>query len=97
MTDDDRKDPTKGPGSTQDPNQADRNAVDPWPDRHRDVPERPEGEEGQENSDPQTGPGTTSTTSPRPVSCRCRAAIPGTGSCRRRSSPTSRAGPIRPS
>lgn len=52
-------DPTDGPGSTNDPNQADRNGRDPWPDSHRDVPEQSDGPE-QTNPDPETGPGTTS-------------------------------------
>lgn len=48
----------KGPGTTQDPNQADLNDVDPWPDPHKKVPERPGGQE-QKNRDPESGPGTT--------------------------------------
>ncbi|MFP7671820.1 hypothetical protein ACG74X_00545 [Marivita sp. S0852] len=51
-------DPKTGPGSTSDPNQADRTG-DPRPDKFKDVPDQPKGPK-QTNPDPQTGPGTTS-------------------------------------
>lgn len=52
-------DPKTGPGTTSDPNQADRNGRDPWPDRPKDVPRDPV-TPPQTNPDPKTGPGTTS-------------------------------------
>ena len=51
-------DPTTGPGTTNDPNQADNTGL-PRKDRFKDVPEKQEGPD-QTNPDPQTGPGTTS-------------------------------------
>ena len=51
-------DPKTGPGTTNDPNQADR-APDPRRDRSANVPETSDGPE-QTNPDPKTGPGTTS-------------------------------------
>ncbi len=53
----DTSDPTTGPGSTSDPNQADRTGF-PWPDKHKDVPDTSDGPK-QTNPDPETGPGTT--------------------------------------
>lgn len=49
----------EGPGTTSDPNQADLNTRDPWPDSHADVPERSKGAP-QTNPEPARGPGTTS-------------------------------------
>ncbi|MGX0877412.1 hypothetical protein ACSSV4_002100 [Roseovarius sp. MBR-154] len=58
MTQQRNDDPATGPGTTSDPNQADRNTVDPWPDKDKDVPETSDAPE-QENPAPGTGPGTT--------------------------------------
>lgn len=55
---DDANDPTKGPGSTSDPNQADRTGY-PGHDKFKDVPKVSTGPK-QTNPDPKTGPGTTS-------------------------------------
>ena len=52
------KDPKTGPGTTNDPNQADRTGL-PGRDKYKDVPEESSGEK-QKNTDPKTGPGTTS-------------------------------------
>ena len=52
-------DPKTGQGTTQDPNQADRNAIDPWPAKDDDVPRHRTGQK-QTNDDPSSGPGTTS-------------------------------------
>ena len=49
--------PTEGPGTTNDPNQADNQAID-IKDPFADVPEESEGPP-QTNPDPSTGPGTT--------------------------------------
>lgn len=51
-------DPKTGPGSTFDPNQADRTGF-PWPDKFKDVPKTSDSPK-QINPDPKTGPGTTS-------------------------------------
>ena len=51
-------DPKTGPGTTSDPNQADRTG-NPGRDRFKDVPETHDGPE-QTNPDPASGPGTTS-------------------------------------
>jgi len=51
-------DPSKGRGSTEDPNQADLNNVDPWPDKGADVAETPD-KAKTETPDPDAVPGTT--------------------------------------
>ena len=51
-------DPKTGPGSTSDPNQADRTG-NPGRDPFKNVPEESTGPK-QTNPDPTTGPGTTS-------------------------------------
>ena len=51
-------DPGNGPGTTNDPNQADKTGL-PQKDRFKDIPEKSDGPP-QENPDPGTGPGTTS-------------------------------------
>lgn len=51
-------DPKTGPGTTSDPNQADRTGDPDW-NPSPDVPERAPGKP-QRNDDPATGPGTTS-------------------------------------
>ncbi|MCR9107774.1 hypothetical protein [Marivita sp. XM-24bin2] len=50
-------DPNTGPGTTSDPNQADRTGF-PWKDKFKDVPEQSDGPK-QTNPDPNAGPGTT--------------------------------------
>lgn len=54
----DTNDPKTGPGTTSDPNQADRTGL-PGRDTFKDVPETSPGKK-QKNTDPETGPGTTS-------------------------------------
>ncbi|MEL7090312.1 MAG: hypothetical protein AAFN94_01120 [Pseudomonadota bacterium] len=51
-------DPANGPGTTHDPNQADKTGL-PQKDRFKDVPEKSDGAE-QTNPHPASGPGTTS-------------------------------------
>ncbi|WP_292289588.1 hypothetical protein [Marivita sp.] len=51
-------DPKTGPGTTSDPNQADRTGY-PDRDKFKDVPEKSSGSK-QTNPDPTSGPGTTS-------------------------------------
>lgn len=53
----DNTDPTKGPGTTSDPNQADRTG-NPGHDPFKEVPDETDGPK-QTNRDPETGPGTT--------------------------------------
>ena len=55
----DKTDPKTGPGSTKDPNQANRNSRDPWPDQFADVPETAPDTPEQDNPVPDRGPGTT--------------------------------------
>ncbi|WP_439521214.1 hypothetical protein [Marivita sp.] len=50
-------DPASGPGTTSDPNQADRTGY-PGRDRFKDVPDTSSGPK-QTNPDPASGPGTT--------------------------------------
>ena len=58
MTEQTNPHPGSGPGTTSDPNQADRTGI-PEKDTFKDVPETHDGPE-QTNPDPETGPGTTS-------------------------------------
>jgi hypothetical protein len=51
-------DPSTGRGSTEDPHQADRNDVDPWPDPDADVAETPDKAE-VDPPGPDEVPGTT--------------------------------------
>lgn len=50
-------DPETGPGTTSDPNQADRTGI-PEKDTFKDVPAKQQGPD-QTNPDPESGPGTT--------------------------------------
>ena len=58
MREEKTSDPTTGPGTTRDPNQADRNGRDTGADKGSDAPETSDGPQ-QTNPDPMTGPGTT--------------------------------------
>ena len=55
---DENNDPKTGPGTTSDPNQADKTGY-PGRDKFKDVPKESTGPK-QTNPDPETGPGTTS-------------------------------------